>query len=96
MVYDEELNYDGLFDKIMETFNGYSCSTQMKQNYIDAFEMYFKYGMTYKEIGKELFNSKTEKLGLSADRTRQIVAKGLRMLRHPQNKELFECGFRIA
>jgi len=96
MVYDEELNYDGLFDNVSEILSHFGNSEQMTKNYIDAFEMYFKYDMTYKEVGKELFNITTGKVGVSTERVRQIISKGLRILRHPKNKELFECGFRLA
>lgn len=69
------------FDEVFDTVLDHLPERQKR-----AIILYYKDGLTLEEVGNEL--------NVKGERARQIILKGMRILRHPQNYNLIAYGFK--
>jgi hypothetical protein len=80
------------FDPILEALDScFDCAL--------ALDMYFGVSsgmpLTYKQVGQRLPRYRTQEIGVGVERVRQLVMKGLRMLRHPRRMSFLQKRFKF-
>ncbi|RLF56939.1 MAG: hypothetical protein DRN27_08745 [Thermoplasmata archaeon] len=84
MILDADYNYGGLFDFVSTAFPEYKKNSKWgkhKRRYVEILEMKFKHDMNFEEIGNELMNYQTGKVGVSSTAVRDLYNKALRLLK---------------